>query len=104
MPPTPSRNDATDRVPRAAALGRQWLSRCATQRLLALCVFVAATWLVVLPWLGQQPSVRTHIDRNESLGIDPTAKFYTETESTRHALTRVDSLKRRTPRALWRRQ
>jgi hypothetical protein len=38
-------------------------------------------WTVVLPWVGQQASVRTMIDRNESHGIDPTAMFYTELEN-----------------------
>jgi hypothetical protein len=55
----------------------------------------------VLPWLGRQPAVRAHIDRNELQGIDPTAKFYTETDSTRHAVTRLHSLERREPGALW---
>jgi len=76
-------------------------SRSNAARLMGLSVALAATWLVVLPWLGRQPAVRAHIERNESQGIDPTAKFYTETESTRHALTRLHSLERREPGALW---
>ena len=34
--------------------------------------------LAVLPLVGRQPAVATAIDRNERLGIDPAAKFYTE--------------------------
>ncbi|MDZ4688035.1 MAG: hypothetical protein SH850_23420 [Planctomycetaceae bacterium] len=66
-----------------------------------MCVIALVTWGVLLPWLGRQPSITAVIDRNEALGIDPSAKFYTETESTRHAQTRLESMQRRKPEALW---
>lgn len=49
--------------------------------LIHLLAWVAAgslLWLAVLPRIGQVEQVRTMIDRNERLGIDPSAKFYTE--------------------------
>lgn len=46
---------------------------------LALCTAAAAfLWLVLLPQLSDLPAVRTTIDRNNALGIDPSAKFYSE--------------------------
>jgi hypothetical protein len=55
--------------------GRLWCGRCA---LLAAIATAAITWLAVLPLVGEQPVVRATISRNERLGIDPAAKFYTE--------------------------
>ncbi len=46
--------------------------------LAVLVAAVAIVWLAVLPLVGRQPAVRASIDRNERLGIDPAAKFYTE--------------------------
>ncbi|HUQ69107.1 MAG TPA: hypothetical protein VM165_06280 [Planctomycetaceae bacterium] len=68
---------------------------------LIVCIIALATWGVLLPWLGRQPSIAAMIDRNDTLGIDPSAKFYTETESTQHAQTRLASMQRRHPAALW---
>jgi hypothetical protein len=39
---------------------------------------VAVVWLAILPLIGRQPVVSDYILRNERLGIDPAAKFYTE--------------------------
>ena len=47
-------------------------------RLLACVAVMAATWLWALPQHAETPSVRQMIDRNEELGIDPSAKFYSE--------------------------
>jgi len=46
--------------------------------LFAAAATAAVTWLVVLPRVGNQPALRAFIERNETLGVDPTAKFYTE--------------------------
>jgi hypothetical protein len=46
---------------------------------LALCIAgIAMAWLVLLPWAAETPPVRRMIERNESLGINPSAKFYSE--------------------------
>lgn len=47
-------------------------------RLLAVVATTAVVWLVVLPRVGKHPEVRTRINHNQQLGIDPSAKFYTE--------------------------
>ena len=39
---------------------------------------LAVVWLGLLPLLGRHPEIDAHIRRNERLGIDPSAKFYTE--------------------------
>ena len=46
-------------------------------------VGLVIAWTIFFPWVGQQPNIRRMIERNESLGIDPTAMFYTELENMR---------------------
>lgn len=69
---------------------------------LALAVgCIALVWLVVLPQLGRQANVRAMIDRNEALGIDPSAKFYTELPGMDGYLERVESRRRIAGAAFW---
>ena len=42
------------------------------------CAAIAFLWLLVLPALSRQGSVRRHIERNRAQGIHPDAMFYTE--------------------------
>jgi hypothetical protein len=57
---------------------------------LAACVVVVAiVWLGILPFIGRQPRIRSYISRNERLGIDPSAKFYTELPAMPELLERV---------------
>jgi hypothetical protein len=51
--------------------------------------------------MSRQPAIQAMIDRNESLGINAGAKFYTESESSQHAQTELESIQRRRPDALW---
>jgi len=70
---------------------------------LALCTAaLAACWLVLLPLVGQAPEVRDMIERNESLGIDPSAKFYSELPVIPEVLRRMRVHHRRAPTAFWR--
>lgn len=46
--------------------------------LVAAAALLAAVWLLLLPRVAQQQTVRDTIERNERLGINPAAKFYTE--------------------------
>jgi len=63
------------RLPVKGAHGKTWRGRCS----LAVATATAAVvWLTILPRVGQQPAVRDYIRRNELLGVDPAAKFYTE--------------------------
>ena len=68
-------------------------------RLLVSMAVIATVWLVGLPHLGQQPSIRRYIDANESLGIDPSAKFYTELPGMPAFYSRIEDARRRDPRA-----
>lgn len=47
-------------------------------RFAAGCVVIALLWLIALPALSDQQSVRDHIERNRDLGIHPDALFYTD--------------------------
>ena len=71
-------------------------------RLLAASAVIAALWLGVWPALSRRPGIRAAIERNRALGIDPSAKFYTEQEANANALIAIDSARRRAP-AAWRR-
>ena len=62
---------------------------------------IVAVWLGVLPYVGQLPHVREHIDRNERQGIDPSAKFYTELPAMPVLWDRVESAQRRDGQAFW---
>ena len=60
-------------------------------QLLFASLFVALTWLVVLPAIASLPAVRRMIDRHEAAGIDPSAMYYTDVEH----LTYRDGMLRR---------
>ena len=51
-------------------------------------------WLVVLPALGHVPRVRRYIDYNERVGIDPSAKFYSELPAMRQIIDRATAAQR----------
>ena len=48
----------------------------ATATVLAMAMF----WLVFLPWLGQRPAVRQHVDTLHAADINASAMFYSELE------------------------
>lgn len=48
--------------------------------LAAALVALAATWLVLLPWLASTKPVADHIAEQQRQGIDPSAMFITELE------------------------
>jgi len=55
---------------------------------------VVVLWVVVLPRIGALPPVRDYISRNESLGIDPSVKFYSELPAMRSIQFRVEEIRR----------
>jgi hypothetical protein len=67
--------------------------RCSN--LVACTAIIALVWLCALPRLGRQPAIQHSIERNESLGIDPSAKFYTELPGMPDFYDRTDSARRR---------
>ncbi len=78
-----------------STLTKRWVS------LLIAVTVVAVVWLGVLPRLGTQPVIRNLIDRNEELGIDPSAKFYTEHPATGTFLDRIKTAHRRSGESFW---
>jgi hypothetical protein len=69
------------------------------QRFLIAVGLLAAIWLWVLPQLADWPVIARHIARDERLGINPAAKFYTEHEASLDARLQVEAAWRslRTP-------
>ncbi|HEX6985426.1 MAG TPA: hypothetical protein VF170_08615 [Planctomycetaceae bacterium] len=63
---------------------------------------LAAVWLVVLPRVGELPSVRGRIEANESRGINPGAMYYTELEAMPRLAERVDRRREASGTAFWR--
>lgn len=53
---------------------RRWLSAAAT------LAAVALIWLVILPWLAEQPPIRQHVDSLHAADINASAMFYSELE------------------------
>ncbi|MCC7087368.1 MAG: hypothetical protein IT427_20390 [Pirellulales bacterium] len=72
-----------------------------TVRLAGCLVLVASIWLIALPIVGRQSTVRSYIERNERWGIDPSAKFYTELPAMPALYDRVEQAKRRHEAAFW---
>ncbi|HEX3658870.1 MAG TPA: hypothetical protein VHV55_23960 [Pirellulales bacterium] len=64
-------------------------------RLLAAAAIVAAIWLGILPYIGSRPPIRAYIERNDSRGIDPSAKFYTELPGMPRFAAQIDDARRR---------
>jgi hypothetical protein len=63
--------------------------------LLACITVGAVAWLAILPALGELPAVRTMIDRNNRLGVDPSAKFYSELPAMPCLVDKVRDVQRR---------
>ncbi len=57
---------------------------------------LAVIWLGVLPRLTDQPHVAEHIRRQQELGIDPSAMFYSELEILPPIAHRVERLELQT--------
>ncbi|HWC91180.1 MAG TPA: hypothetical protein VG433_16040 [Pirellulales bacterium] len=64
-------------------------------RLLAAAATLAAIWLGVLPYIGRRPPIRAYIERNDSQGIDPSAKFYTELPGMPRFAAQIEDARRR---------
>ncbi len=63
---------------------------------LGVCVgVIGVVWGSVLPRIERVPGIDSYIHRNERLGIDPSAKFYTELPLMPSVLDRVESKQRR---------
>ena len=64
------------------AIRRQVANRAGINRgvcgLSAIVLVIVSVWGWVLPMIGNAPTIRTSIERNERLGINPAAIFYTD--------------------------
>lgn len=58
-------------------------------------------WCGILPAISRQPHIRAEIEHEDSLGIDPSALFYTDLDLMDDVLTRIDRFQQDNPRALW---
>jgi hypothetical protein len=65
-------------------------------RLVVAAFLVGFVWLTILPYIARMPTVRSFIERNEALGIDPSAKFYTELPAMPRLLERIRAARRAT--------
>jgi hypothetical protein len=68
-------------------------------RLAISLALIAAIWLLLLPAIAQVSTVRTMIDRHESHGVDPSAKFYSELPAMPMISQRVDEIRQQHPEA-----
>ena len=82
-----------DRPSHSAA--KRWL------KLLVACSLITLLWLIVLPWIGSQPSISETIRDHQARGIDPSAMFYTELEAMERILDRIDRLNDAHPQLFW---
>jgi hypothetical protein len=64
-------------------------------RLAACALAMAIVWLAVLPALARIDRVQATIARNEALGIDASAKFYSELPAMPRILRRMKAMKMR---------
>jgi hypothetical protein len=62
------------------------------RRFLAATLVMGFVWLVVLPYIGEQPVVSDHIKHQQELGIDPSAMFYSELEIAPSIAHRIERL------------
>lgn len=75
--------------------------RANAARLAGCVAVVASIWLVVLPFVASRPEIRSYIEHNKDVGIDPSAKFYTELPVMPQVYDRVEQVKRSNTAAFW---
>ena len=77
-----SQNHCCSPPAKRTSSSQQGLSAGSTRRgiwwLVGILSCVGAVWLGLLPKLAETDAVRRRAERNERLGIDPTAMFYSE--------------------------
>ncbi|TWU23552.1 hypothetical protein [Bythopirellula polymerisocia] len=48
------------------------------KRLMAASGLIGFAWLLLLPWIAEQPGMKSHLDWLEAQQINPSAMYYTE--------------------------
>jgi hypothetical protein len=71
-------------------------------KLAACLAALAACWLLALPLAARTPTVRGMVERNERLGIDPSAKFYSELPAMPRVRQRMEAVRAAGGEAFWR--
>lgn len=64
-------------------------------RLGACLLAIAGVWLAVLPAIARTDRVRATIARNEALGIDASAKFYSELPAMPRIMQQMKTMRSR---------
>jgi hypothetical protein len=59
-------------------------------RLLAATLVIGGVWCVGLPWIAALPAVENRLRFLDERGIDPSAMFYTELDSMKPILERLE--------------
>ncbi len=59
-------------------------------------------WMILLPWIASQPSVRARIDFLDRQGIDPAALYYTDLERMGQLESQLAATRQAHPEAFWR--
>lgn len=59
-------------------------------KLAACCCAIGVTWLLVLPWLAERPTVHERLEWLNDRQIDPSAMYYTELEAMQPILRRLE--------------
>jgi hypothetical protein len=75
---------------KVAAHPREGRGICGVTSLIGIALVVAIIWAIVLPRVGDLPTLRASIDRREALGINAEAMFYTELEAMETLRVRWD--------------
>jgi len=60
-------------------------------KLACACAILAATWIVVLPWIARLPAEEANWKSLQDAHIDPSAMYYTELEAMEPILERVNA-------------
>ena len=71
-------------------------------RLAACLALLAGCWLLALPLAARTPAVRGMVERNQRLGIDPSAKFYSELPGMPRVRQRMEAVRTEGGSAFWR--
>jgi hypothetical protein len=71
-------------------------------RLAACLAVLTVCWLLVLPLVARTPAVSSMVERNGRLGIDPSAKFYSELPAMPQLRQRMEAVRADGGDAFWR--
>ena len=72
-----------------------WTSLC------SCTATIAIVWIIVLPWIGSQQSVKSDIEYLKQRGIDPSALYYTDLEALVEIESDINTMSKAHPDALW---